>query len=140
MDIRVTNYTTWKNKKVMLMRAILDDNQPIFQQIADMIMDDIVDGELKEHEQIPSENELSQFYSINRATVRKGLQLLLDLDFVYKKRGIGMFVQQGARARLISKRQEYYVNDYVRPLLQEAKRIGLDVDSVIQLIQKESQR
>ncbi|WP_455675709.1 GntR family transcriptional regulator [Pradoshia sp.] len=122
------------------MRAILDDNQPIFQQIADMIMDDIVDGELKEHEQIPSENELSQFYSINRATVRKGLQLLMDLDLVYKKRGIGMFVQQGARAKLISKRQDYYVNDYVRPLLQEAKRIGLDVDSVIQLIQKESQR
>lgn len=121
------------------MRANLDENQPIFQQIADMIMNDIVDGELKEDAKIPSENELSQFYGINRATVRKGLQLLIDLDLVYKKRGIGMFVEPGARTRLISERQEYYLRDYVRPLLKEAKRIGLDVDAVIHLIQKESQ-
>lgn len=119
------------------LKAILDDSKPIFQQIADMIMDDIIDGELKEDEQIPSENELSQFFGINRATVRKGLQLLADHDLVYKKRGIGMFVSPGARLKLVKERQQRYVEDYLRPLLSEAKRIGLDTSSVIELIKKE---
>ena len=42
-----------------LLKAVLDESKPIFQQIADMIIDDIVDGDLIENEQIPSENELS---------------------------------------------------------------------------------
>ncbi|WP_367544641.1 GntR family transcriptional regulator [Terribacillus saccharophilus] len=116
----------------------MDDDQPIFQQIADMIKEDIIDGELKEDEKVPSENELSQFYGINRATVRNGLQLLIDLDLVYKKRGIGMFVKPGARSWLINESQDRYLDDYIKPLLKEAQRIGLEVDSVIQLIKKET--
>lgn len=120
------------------MRAVLDDDQPIFQQIAYMIKEDIIDGELKEDEKVPSENELSQFYGINRATVRNGLQLLIDMDLVYKKRGIGMFVKPGARSWLINESQDRYLDDYIKPLLKEAQRIGLEVDSVIQLIKKET--
>lgn len=52
------------------MKPTLDESQPIFQQIAQMIMDEIVGGELNEEEQIHSENELSRFCNINRATVR----------------------------------------------------------------------
>ena len=122
------------------MKAMLNDSQPIFQQIAEIIMDDIIEGELKEEEQIPSENDLSQFYGINRATVRKGLQLLTDLDLVYKKRGIGMFVKTGAKSILVRERQKRYLDEFIRPLLKEAKRIGLDTNSVIQLIKEEENK
>ena len=81
------------------MKAELDDSQPIFQQIADIIMNEIVEGHLEEDENIPSENELSDFYGVNRATVRKGIQFLADKEIIYKKRGIGMFVLKGARKR-----------------------------------------
>ena len=119
------------------MKPVLDESLPIYQQIADMIMDDIIDGQLKEDEKIPSENEIAQFFSINRATIRKGLQVLLDLDLLYKKRGIGMFVKKGARAKLIRERQKNYTDEYILPLLEEAKRIGLDLADVIQLIKEE---
>ncbi|AVQ97826.1 GntR family transcriptional regulator [Oceanobacillus iheyensis] len=120
------------------MRAVLDESQPIFQQIADMIRDDIIDREFKENEKVPSENELSQFYNINRATVRKGLQQLLDENLIYKKRGIGMFVKEGARESLVKERQKQYVQDYIKPLLDEGNRLGLNVDSIIQLMKEET--
>ena len=87
-------YTTILAEGRCTLKPVLDESLPIYQQIADMIMDDIIDGQLKEDEKIPSENEIAQFFSINRATIRKGLQVLLDLDFLYKKRGIGMFVKK----------------------------------------------
>lgn len=122
------------------MRAQLDDSQPIFQQIAQMIRDDIVDGQLKEGENVPSENELSRFYNINRATVRKGLQTLADQDIIYKQRGIGMFVKEGARKQLLREKQSHYREAYIRPMLEEAKRIGMPVDQVIEWIMEEEKK
>ncbi|GAA0382177.1 GntR family transcriptional regulator [Bacillus horti] len=119
------------------MKAMLDESQPIFQQIAQMIMDDIVDGRLNEGEKIPSENELSGFYSINRATARKGLQTLVEQGIIYKQRGIGMFVKEGAKAQLIQERQKQYKDEYVRPLLEEAKRLGMTFEEIITLIKEE---
>lgn len=122
------------------MRAQLDESQPLFQQITQMIMDEIVEGQLKEGEQVPSENELSQFYNINRATVRKGLQTLIDQNIIYKQRGIGMFVKEGAMKLLLKERQNQYRSLYIHPLLEEAKRIGLSIDEVIHIIQEEEKR
>lgn len=122
------------------MRAMLDESQPIFQQIAQMIMDDIVDGQLKEGERVPSENELSRFYNINRATVRNGLQTLADQDIIYKQRGIGMFVKDGARKQLLEEKQRHYRVAYIRPMLEEAKRIGMPVDQVIDWIIEEEKK
>ena len=107
-------YTTVLVKGRCTLKPVLDESLPIYQQIADMIMDDIIDGQLKEDEKIPSENEIAQFFSINRATIRKGLQVLLDMDLLYKKRGIGMFVKKGARAKLIRERQKNYTVEKVQ--------------------------
>ncbi len=118
------------------MKVYLDDTQPIFQQIARILMDEIVEGRLQEEERVPSENELSRFYNVNRATVRNGLQTLIDEDLIYKQRGIGMFVKGGARQKLLVARQEKYANDYLNPMLEEAKRIGINIDQIIELIRK----
>lgn len=119
------------------MKALLDESQPIFQQIAQMITDDIVDGQLQEGERAPSENELSQFYNINRATARKGLQILVDQDILFKQRGIGMFVQEGAKKKVLKDKQKHYRQDYIRPMLEEARRIGMTVEQVIEWIKDE---
>ncbi len=119
------------------MKALLDESQPIFQQIAQMIMDDIVDSVLKEGERVPSENELSRFYNINRATARKGLQALVDLDIIYKQRGIGMFVKEGARKQVLRDKQKHYREYYIRPMLEEARRIGMTVEEVMECIVEE---
>lgn len=121
------------------MRPTLDENKPLFQQIAQIILDDIVDGHLKKGEQLPSENELSRFYNINRATVRNGLQSIVDNGFIYKKRGIGMFVSEGAYLKIIDERQNQYRRNYITPLLKEGSRLGMDVQKIIQLIKEEDQ-
>ncbi|MGY5343627.1 GntR family transcriptional regulator [Paenibacillus glucanolyticus] len=122
------------------MKALLDESQPIFLQIAQMIMDDIVDGILKEGERVPSENELSRFYNINRATARKGLQNLVDQDIIYKQRGIGMFVNEGAKDQVLREKQKHYREYYILPLLEEARRVGMTVEQVINLIRDEEKK
>ena len=118
------------------MKASLDESQPLFQQIAQMIIDDIIDDRLKEGERIPSENELSSFYNINRATVRNGLQMLVDKAIIYKKRGIGMFVKEGARAKLREERIGQFKINYVTPLKEEAKRLGIGDEEVIRILRE----
>lgn len=125
---------------MFLLKPILDESLPIFQQIAQIISNDIVVGQIKEGEKVPSENELSSFYNINRATVRKGLQTLVDEEIIYKKRGIGMFVMEGAKEKLLMERKKQYKKEYIWPLLEEAKRLGLSVDKVIELIKEEENK
>lgn len=131
---------TEAKKGVFLLKPILDESLPIFQQIAQIVRNDIVEGQLKEGEQVPSENELSNFYNINRATVRKGLQTLVEEEIIYKKRGIGMFVMEGAKTKLIDERKNQYRHDYILPLLEEAKRLGMSVEIVMKLIKEEEKK
>ncbi|MDB5816495.1 MAG: GntR family transcriptional regulator, partial [Rhizobacter sp.] len=71
---------------------------------------------------------------INPATAGKGVNLLVDEGILYKKRGIGMFVAQGARARLVAKRRNQFDTDFVRPLLLEAAKLGLTADEVARML------
>ena len=123
-----------------MLKPILDESLPIFQQIAQIIRNDIVEGQLKEGEKVPSENELSNFYTINRATVRKGLQTLVDEEIIYKRRGIGMFVMEGAKTKLLNERKKQYRNEYILPLLEEAKRLGMSIENVLKLIKEEEKK
>ena len=65
---------------------------PLFQQIADQLSSDIVDGTLAEGAKVPSTNEFAAFYRINPATAAKGINLLVDEGMLEKRSGIGMFV------------------------------------------------
>ncbi|MGG3890754.1 GntR family transcriptional regulator [Metabacillus fastidiosus] len=120
------------------MKSTFDDTKPIFQQIADMIADDIVDGLLEEGEQIPSTTELSKFYQINRATAQKGLAILVDAGLVYKQRGVGMFVADNAKETLLAERKKDFYKQYVQPMLDEAKRIHLMKEEIIHFIKEDS--
>ncbi|GAF11753.1 transcriptional regulator, GntR family [Bacillus sp. JCM 19046] len=119
------------------MKPVLDESKPIFQQIFDMIADDIVDGELLEGEQIPSTTEISKFYQVNRATVQKGLTMLVEAGYAYKQRGVGMFVTTGAKAQLLTKRKEEFYIHYVKPTLNEAKRLQITKEECIQFIEED---
>ncbi|MGB3602282.1 GntR family transcriptional regulator [Gordonia sp. (in: high G+C Gram-positive bacteria)] len=117
---------------------MIDDGRAIFQQIADSVADSIVDGSLGEETRAPSTNELAAFYRINPATAAKGINLLVEQGVLYKKRGVGMFVADGARAALRRRRREAFADSYLTPLLTEAHRLGLTPDDVITLINERS--
>src|SRR5215468_7979678 len=118
------------------MSQLLDDSRPIFMQIAERIENDIIAGELPEEAQAPSTNEFAALYQINPATAAKGVNLLVDQGILYKKRGVGMFVAVGSRERLREKRRELFFEQYVVTMLREAKRLGIEEEQVIAMIQK----
>ncbi len=115
---------------------MLDEGTPLFVQIADQIADDILDGALVEGARVPSTNELATFHRINPATAGKGINVLVDSGVVEKKRGLGMFVAAGAQDRLRSQRRARFAEQYVVPMLAEARRLDLDPATLITLIQE----
>ncbi|WP_301547884.1 GntR family transcriptional regulator [Micromonospora sp. C95] len=105
---------------------VMEDGRPIFLQIAELLENSILDGTLAEEDQVPSTNELAAYHRINPATAAKGVNKLVDDGTLYKKRGIGMFVSSGARAKLRGRRRDEFARQYVRPLLTEARKLGIE--------------
>ncbi|MEW2518271.1 GntR family transcriptional regulator [Actinacidiphila alni] len=118
--------------------AVLDDSGPIFAQIAAELANQIADGTVGEGERIASSNELAAFYRVNPATAARSLTVLSDEGLVEKRRGVGMFVAKGARERLVRARRQRFADRYVRPLVVEAARLGIDVDELLALVREES--
>ncbi len=115
----------------------MDESRPIFVQIAEQIENDIIGGSLPEESQVPSTNEFAAFHRINPATAGKGVNLLVDDGVLYKKRGIGMFVATGARERLVAKRRDQFQNEYVKPLVTEAGKLGISESQLVEMIRRE---
>ena len=114
----------------------MDEDRPIFLQIAEQIENDIIAGTLPEETQVPSTNEFATFHRINPATAARGVNLLVDAGVLYKRRGIGMFVAAGARDRVIQKHRDRFTNEYVRPLVAEAAKLGISATELSELITK----
>ncbi|WP_084106152.1 GntR family transcriptional regulator [Demequina sp. NBRC 110056] len=115
----------------------MDDGRPLFLQIAEALESQILDGTLPEESQVPSINELAAFHRINPATALKGVNLLVDQVILYKRRGIGMFVSPGARARLLEDRRAAFAQSHIKPLAERAHALGLTTQQVQDMIRKE---
>ena len=91
---------------------------------------------LPEESQVPSTNQFAAFYKINPATAAKGVNLLVDEGILYKKRGIGMFVAEGARAKVMEKRKEQFFEQYVVTMIHEAEKLGITVEQLTDMIRR----
>ncbi|MFJ7637910.1 GntR family transcriptional regulator [Peribacillus sp. NPDC097225] len=111
-------------------------DKPIYLQIREKIEDQIVNDQLKEGDQAPSTNQLVSFYKINHATVSKGVNQLVEEGILFKKRGIGMFVAEGAKSKLVQKRKEAFVDQYVIGLVQEADNLGISEREIVEFIRQ----
>lgn len=114
---------------------MIEEGKALFLQIAEQIEASILDGSLAEEAQAPSTNELAAFYRINPATAAKGVAMLTEKGVLYKRRGIGMFVADGARDLLLGERRTAFADRYIDPLLAEARTIGLSPADLAALIQ-----
>ena len=117
------------------MNEILTQEKSIYIQIIELIENDIVRDILLEEERVPSTNELAKLYSINPATAAKGINLLAAEGILQKKRGIGMFVAQGAREKITAKRKKNFYDDYIKSLLAEAGSLGITKRELIEMIE-----
>ncbi|TQL48541.1 DNA-binding transcriptional regulator YhcF (GntR family) [Homoserinimonas aerilata] len=112
----------------------MDEGRPIFVQLAELIENDILSGALAEETQVPSTNEFAAFHRINPATAGKGVNLLVDAGILYKKRGIGMFVAEGSRARIVDGRRTRFERDFLAPLIDEAAKLGIGTQQLADMI------
>ena len=128
----MNHITGWK--EVNYLQEILNQEKSIYLQIKEMIEQDILRDILLEEERVPSTNELARLYAINPATAAKGINLLVEEGILYKKRGIGMFVAEGAKAAIMKKRKECFFDDYIRGLLLEAASLGISKKELIEMI------
>ena len=113
----------------------IDENSltPLLIQIAEWIEGEILSGNIEEGESIPSTNQFASVYGINPATARKGFDLLTDEGIIYKKRGIGMFVSDGAREKIASKAKNKLIEESVSQLVENAKRLGITKTELIEI-------
>lgn len=117
------------------MQELLTDEKSIYIQICEMIETDILRGILLEGERVPSTNELARMYTINPATAAKGVNMLVDEGILYKRRGIGMFVETGAAERIRRRRQQDFREKKISALLAEAKSLGISRSELIEMIE-----
>lgn len=113
-----------------------DSDTPIFSQIASGITDAILAGAFPEGSQIPSITEFSISLKVNPATALKGIGILVEEGILYKKRGLGMFVAEGASELLKRKRGTEFNKKYVADLIDEAKRLCIGKDELIAMIMR----
>ncbi len=118
------------------MKLDFSNDKSIYLQIAESIEDEIIKGNIEEESQIPSTNQMAVIYKINPATAGKGINILVDRQILYKKRGIGMFVTSGAKNVIRETRKSSFYEKYVVSLLDEAKNLGIGIDELIELIRK----
>lgn len=118
------------------MQLDFQSERPIYLQIAEEIEDAIFTGAFAEETQVPSTTDISAQLKINPATVLKGMNELVSKDILYKKRGVGMFVKEGAVQAIKNARQSQFYDLFILRMLEEAKKLGLTQEDVKNLIER----
>jgi GntR family transcriptional regulator len=107
-----------------------DHQQPIYQQLADRLAAQLLDGELIEGESMPSVRALASGYGLNPLTVSRALQALDEDGLLETRRGLGLYVRPGARDRLKQAARERFLSTEWPPLRARLRRLGLGVNDL----------
>lgn len=118
------------------MRLEFDDERAIYLQLADALEDAVFTGAFAEGAQVPSTTEMSAQLRINPATVMKAMGRLVERGVLQKKRGVGMFVTEGAVESIRDARQAKFYEEYVVRLLEEAQKLGIGRAELVALIER----
>lgn len=114
----------------------MDSNKLIFEQVAEIVENQILDGLLKTDDRSPSTTEFANAYGINPATARKGLNILVDEGILIKKRGMGMFVTKDAKEIIKEKRKKEYLDNILPDLIKNLRFLEISKEDLIKEIEK----
>lgn len=120
------------------MSTTWNDNVPIYRQLRDRVVAMILDGALSEGDALPSVRQVAADYQINPLTVSKAYQELVDEQLVEKRRGLGMFVNDGARVMLLKSERERFLREEWPPLYARIKRMDIDLGKLLAQAEKKA--
>jgi GntR family transcriptional regulator len=109
------------------------EGAPIYRQLREHIKAMILDGALKEGDALPSVRQVSADFQLNPITVSKAYQELVDESLVEKRRGLGMYVNEGARAQLLQSERDRFIKEEWPPLRDRLRRLGLELKDLLEL-------
>lgn len=113
------------------MKIHWNDNDPIYRQLRDRIVELILDGEFRDGQMLPSVRQIAGEQRINPITVSRAMQMLVEEQIVEKRRGLGMYVVDGAGQRLIQQERERFLREEWPRILERIERLGLDAGNLI---------
>jgi GntR family transcriptional regulator len=113
-----------------------NDNAPIYRQLRDRVVAMILDGVLKQGDALPSVRQVAADFQLNPITVSKAYQELVDEQLVEKRRGLGMYVTDGARDALLQSERERFLREEWPMLYARLKRMGLDLKTLMDTAEK----
>lgn len=108
-----------------------NDSQPIYWQLKERTVAMILDGTLAEGEALPSVRTVASEFHLNPITVSKSYQALVDDGLVEKRRGLGMFVCEGARKSLVASERSKFLNDEWPAMISRIEQLGLSIEDLL---------
>lgn len=109
-----------------------NDSQPIYWQLKEKTVAMILDGSLGEGDALPSVRTVAAELQLNPITVSKSYQALVDEGLVEKRRGLGMFVCEGARKQLVASEREKFLSEEWPATLSRIEQLGLDANALLE--------
>lgn len=108
------------------------EDQPIYRQLRDKVASAILEGSLKEGEALPSVRNVAVEMQINPLTASKAYQELVTQELVEKRRGLGMYVIDGAREKLLQGERKLFLEDEWPEIVARIQALGMDIDELAQ--------
>ena len=108
-----------------------NDSQPIYRQLRDRVVHMILEGTLKEGDPLPSVRTVAAEYRVNPLTVLKGYQQLVDEKLIESRRGLGMFVNAGARELLLKAERQKFLDEEWPRVHATIERLGLTTEELL---------
>ena len=107
------------------------DNAPIYRQLKERVVGMMLDGLLKPGDALPSVRQIAADFQLNPITVSRAYQELADEALVEKRRGLGMYVTDGAREKLLASERERFLNEEWPAMVERIRRLGLNIDQLL---------
>ncbi len=112
-----------------------NDKEPIYLQLRDLIREMILTGELSEGEALPSVRQVAAEYQLNPITVSKSWQHLVDEGLVEKRRGLGMYVIEGAQNKLMHSEQDDFIEKEWPQIIDKIQKLNIDTGALIESLE-----
>ncbi|UTY60118.1 GntR family transcriptional regulator [Massilia sp. erpn] len=108
-----------------------NDNTPIYRQLKERVVGMMLDGLLKPGDALPSVRQIAADYQLNPITVSRAYQELVDETLVEKRRGLGMYVSDGAIEKLLASERERFLREEWPAMMERIRRLGLDLEQLL---------
>ena len=116
------------------------ESKPIYLQIADRICDEVLFGQYREEERIPSVREYAAVVEVNANTVMRSYDYLQSREVIYNKRGIGYFVSSGAGELILSLKKKYFMEEEIDYFFKQMYTLGISAKELSAMYREFSEK